>query len=65
MRVVLWKMDHPCFFDFFRSGHTGGDFRLRGGLFYLCRFGDTVFALRSDFFVSRQSGTGRCSKLVP
>ncbi|MFO7971164.1 MAG: hypothetical protein R6U40_05365 [Desulfobacterales bacterium] len=65
MRVVLWKMDHPCFFDFFRSGHAGGDFRLRCGLFYLYRFGDTVFALHSDFFVSRLTGMHRCSKLVP
>jgi len=65
MRAVLWKMDHPCFFDRFRSGHAGGDFRLRGGLFYLYRFGDTVFALHSDFSVSRLTGMDRCSKLVP
>jgi len=65
MRVVLWKMGHPCFFDCFCSGHAVGDFRLLGGLFYLYRFGDTVFALHSGFFVSRLTGMDRCSKLVP
>lgn len=64
MRVVLWKMDHPCFFDCFRSGHVGGDFRLRDGLFYLYRFGDTVFGLQNDFFVFQRFGTGRCSRFV-
>jgi len=58
-------MDHPCFFDFFRSDHTGGGFRLGGGLFYLSRFDDTVFVLHSDSFVSRLTGMDRCSKLVP
>ena len=58
-------MDHPCFFDYFRSGHAGGDFQLLGGLFYLSRFGDTVFALHCDFFVSQPTGIDHCSKLVP
>ena len=65
MQVVLWKMHHPCFFDCFRSGHAGGDFRLRDGLFYLYRFGDTVFGRYSDFFVFPRSGMDHCSKLVP
>ena len=57
-------MHHPCFFDCFCSGHAGDGFQLHGGLFSPCQFGDTVFALHSDFFVARQSGMGRCSKLV-
>ena len=65
MRAVLWKVDHPCFFDCFRSGYAGGDFRLGGGLFYLYRFVGTDFELYGDFFVSRLSGMNRCSTLVP
>ena len=65
MRVVLWKMDHPCFFDCFRSGHAGGDFQLRGGLFSLYRFDGTVFVPCGDFFVFHKLGMDHCSMLVP
>ena len=65
MRVALLKMDHPCFFDYFRAGHGGGDFRLRGEPFPLSRFGDTVFAPHGDFFVSRLTGMDGCSRFVP
>jgi len=65
MGAPLWKMDHPCFFDFFCSGYAGADFRLHGGLFSLYRFGGNVFAPHSVFFVSRLTGMDRCNKLVP
>jgi len=65
MGEAMWKMDQPCFFDFFCSGHADGDFRLLGGLFSLYRFGGIVFAPHSDFFVSRLTGMDHCSKLVP
>ena len=64
MWATLWKMDHPCFFDFFYSGHIGGDFRLRGGPFSLYRSRDTFFVLYGAIFVSRPSGIDHCSKLV-
>ena len=57
--------DHPWFFHFLRSGHACDDFRLLGGLFYLCRFCGTVFVPCSDFFVSRLAGMDRYNKLVP
>jgi len=65
MRVLLWKMDHPCFFDYFHSVHAGGDSQPGGGPFSLFRFDGSVSELHGDFFVRRLIGMDRCSKLVP
>ena len=64
MQAALWKLDHPCFFDFFCFRHACDDFRLCGGLFFLYRFDDTVFGLCSELLVSQRLGTHHCSKFA-
>jgi hypothetical protein len=64
MPTALWKMDHPCFFDFFCSDHAGDGFRLHSGFFYLYRFADIFFELYSDSFFFQLTGMGHCSRFA-
>ena len=65
MAVALWKMDHPCFFDFSESSRTDDDFRPHGGLFSLFRSADIFSGPHDDFFVCQPADTRRNSKIGP
>lgn len=65
MVTSVWKMYHPCFFDFFCLNHIGGGFQLHGGLFFLWQSGGIAFGLHGDFFVFRRHGIHHNNRPVP
>ena len=64
MPVAVWKMHHPCFFDFFYLSHADGDFRLHSDSFSLWGSADIVFGLRGAVFVWLPGGNDHCSNDV-
>ncbi len=62
MRAALWKMDHPCFFDFFDSSRVYDDFQPYGGPFFLFRSADIFAEPRDDFYVGQTADTRRNSR---
>ncbi len=64
MPVVVWKMHHPCFLDFFCLSHVDVDFRLHSDSFYLWGFADTVFAAYNASFAVLPGGNDHCSNAV-
>ena len=62
MAAALWKMHHPCFFDFSESSRTDDDFRPYGGPFFLFRSAYIFAEHRYDFFVCRRADTHRSSR---
>ena len=64
MPVVVWKMHHPCFLDFFCLGHVDVDFRLHSDSFFLWGFADIVFAAYNASFAVLPGGNDHCSNAV-
>ena len=64
MPVVVWKMHHPCFLDFFCLSHVDVDFRLHSDSFYLWGFADIVFAAYNASFAVLPGGNDHCSNAV-
>jgi hypothetical protein len=64
MPVVVWKMHHPCFLDFFYPPDADDGFRLAGGLFYLGVSGDIAAGPHGGFFVSLPTDIHHSSNAV-
>ena len=64
MPVSVWKMYHPCFFDFFYLSHVDDDFRIHNEPFCLLGSADIVFAPRNGSYVALPVGTDHCSNAV-
>jgi len=58
----MWKMDHPCFFDFFRSNRAVDGFRPSNDSFSLFLSADTFSVLCNGSSAYRQYGIHHCSK---
>ena len=65
MQVELWKMHHPCFFDFFYSNHADDGFQLHGGLFFLFRSCDIASGPLDEFLAFPKDSIYHNSKPAP
>ncbi len=65
MPVAVWKMHHPCFFDFFYLSHVDDGFQIHSEPFCLWGSADIVFGPHNGSFVARPVGNDHCSNAVP